>query len=92
MASAPSRIWAGGAWGFSIARRPCPQGKPAHCMGFGSCTVPIFSGPAPATLAGRALLRWEGRANPNPDGEREVPRNNGITICTCRLRSIYSCS
>ncbi|TRM59878.1 hypothetical protein BD626DRAFT_506734 [Schizophyllum amplum] len=56
MASAPSCIWAGGAWGFSIARRPCPQGKPAHCMGFGSCTVSIFPSPAPATLAGRALL------------------------------------
>ena len=34
--------------GPPIARRPCPQGEPAVCMGFGSCTVPIFSCPAPA--------------------------------------------
>ncbi|KAI4519366.1 hypothetical protein K525DRAFT_241359 [Schizophyllum commune Loenen D] len=80
MASAPSRIWAGGARGFSIARRPCPQGKPAHCMGLGSCTVPIFSRPAPATLAGRALLRGVGVADPNPVGRRTM----GVATLGCK--------
>ncbi|KNZ74342.1 hypothetical protein J132_07199, partial [Termitomyces sp. J132] len=32
------------------------QGVSAACMGFGSCTVSIFSCPAPATLAGQALF------------------------------------
>ncbi|KZT72379.1 hypothetical protein DAEQUDRAFT_664212, partial [Daedalea quercina L-15889] len=42
-------------WGPLIARRPCPQGVPAVCMGFGSCTVEIFSCPAPAPRAGQAF-------------------------------------
>ncbi|KAH9832576.1 uncharacterized protein C8Q71DRAFT_777161, partial [Rhodofomes roseus] len=37
-------------WGSLIARRPCPQGGPAVCMGFGSCTVSIF--PCPASALG----------------------------------------
>ncbi|KAH9892727.1 hypothetical protein C8Q73DRAFT_699239 [Cubamyces lactineus] len=48
MARAPSRTWVRGPWGPLIARRPCPQGDPAVCMGFGSCTVQIFSCPASA--------------------------------------------
>ncbi|KAF8897333.1 hypothetical protein BD779DRAFT_368383 [Infundibulicybe gibba] len=31
------------------------QGVSVACMGFGSCTVSIFSCPASATLAGQAL-------------------------------------
>ncbi|KAI6038339.1 hypothetical protein EDC04DRAFT_1990595 [Pisolithus marmoratus] len=67
MARAPSWIWVRGPWGSSIARRPCPQRVPAVCMGFGSCTVAIFSSPAMATLAGQAssfLLLFS--LNPNP--------------------------
>ncbi|KAI6003831.1 hypothetical protein EDD15DRAFT_2220506, partial [Pisolithus albus] len=56
MAQAPSWIRVCGPWGPSIARRPCPQRVPVVCMGFGSCTVSIFSCPAMATLAGQALF------------------------------------
>jgi hypothetical protein len=39
----------------------------AACMGFGSCTVSIFSCPASATLAGRAPFFWsQDGPNPNP--------------------------
>ncbi|KAF9450114.1 hypothetical protein P691DRAFT_726684 [Macrolepiota fuliginosa MF-IS2] len=59
MAQAPSSIRVCGPWQPPIARRPCPQGDSAVCMGFGSCTVLIFSCPASATLAGQALfLCW----------------------------------
>ncbi|KIL63106.1 hypothetical protein M378DRAFT_80092, partial [Amanita muscaria Koide BX008] len=44
----PSWIWDYGPWKSPIARRPCPQGAAAVCMGFGSCTVSIFSSPAMA--------------------------------------------
>ncbi|KZV72435.1 hypothetical protein PENSPDRAFT_566104, partial [Peniophora sp. CONT] len=50
-----------------IARRPCPQGEPAVCMGFGSCTVSIFPCPAPAFGLGGPLFRSAHRANPNPN-------------------------
>ncbi|KAF8138556.1 hypothetical protein EV363DRAFT_1252258 [Boletus edulis] len=62
MAYAPSRtIWVRGLWGPSIARRLCPHRGycglvSAACMGFGPCTVGIFSCPATATLAGQAVL------------------------------------
>ncbi|KAH8075860.1 hypothetical protein BXZ70DRAFT_963597, partial [Cristinia sonorae] len=66
MAQAPSRTWVCGPWGSSIARRPCPQRKPAVCTGSGSCTVSIFSCPASALGLGRpfffSVLRC---ANPN---------------------------
>ncbi|KII85437.1 hypothetical protein PLICRDRAFT_71679, partial [Plicaturopsis crispa FD-325 SS-3] len=53
----PFTYWVCGPWGLSIARRPCPYRRvPAACMCFGACTVSIFSSPAPATLAGRALF------------------------------------
>ncbi|TFK65582.1 hypothetical protein BDN72DRAFT_773151, partial [Pluteus cervinus] len=54
--SAPSRLWVCGPWRLPIARRPCPQGVAVVCMGFGSCTVLIFSCPASATLAGQAFF------------------------------------
>ncbi|XP_006459870.1 hypothetical protein AGABI2DRAFT_67942 [Agaricus bisporus var. bisporus H97] len=67
MAQAPSRLRVCGLWRPSIARRPCPQGDFAVCMGFGSCTVLIFSCPALATLAGQALFfMLVRRPNPNP--------------------------
>ncbi|KAG2030744.1 hypothetical protein BDR03DRAFT_974147 [Suillus americanus] len=44
-----------GPWRPFIARRPCPQRVSAVCMGFGSCTVSIFSCPTTATLAGWAF-------------------------------------
>ena len=52
--------------GPPIARRPCPQGEPAVCMGFGSCTVSIFSCPAPAFGLGGPFFRPAHCANPNP--------------------------
>ncbi|KAI6028706.1 hypothetical protein F5J12DRAFT_807143, partial [Pisolithus orientalis] len=56
-----------GPWGPSIARRPCPPRVPAVCMGFGSCTVSIFSCPAMATLAGQAsIFLLLSSPNPNP--------------------------
>ena len=55
-----------GPWGPPIARRPCPQGEPAVCMGFGSCTVSIFSCPAPAFGLGGPFFRSAHCANPNP--------------------------
>ena len=55
-----------GPWGPPIARRPCPQGEPAVCMGFGSCTVLIFSCPSPAFGLGGPFLRSAHCANPNP--------------------------
>lgn len=42
------------------------QGMPSACMGFGSCTVSIFSCPASATLAGQAIFSFFVRSNPNP--------------------------
>ncbi|KZT72371.1 hypothetical protein DAEQUDRAFT_644163, partial [Daedalea quercina L-15889] len=52
-------------WGLLIARRPCPQGVPAVCMGFGSCTVEIFSCPASALGLGRPFLWFLHCPNPN---------------------------
>ncbi|KZV63753.1 hypothetical protein PENSPDRAFT_200204 [Peniophora sp. CONT] len=52
--------------GPPIARRPCPQGEPAVCMGFGSCTVSIFPCPAPAFGLGGPFFRSAPCANPNP--------------------------
>ncbi|OAX41443.1 hypothetical protein K503DRAFT_493657 [Rhizopogon vinicolor AM-OR11-026] len=61
-----------GPWRSFIARRPCPQGVSAVCMGSGSCTVSIFSCPITATLAGWAshflLIR---HPNPNPSVQRK---------------------
>ncbi|EJF57185.1 hypothetical protein DICSQDRAFT_70041 [Dichomitus squalens LYAD-421 SS1] len=37
-------------------RRPCPQGDPAVCTGFGSCTVSIFPCPASALGLGRPFI------------------------------------
>ncbi|KAG2136928.1 uncharacterized protein EDB93DRAFT_1091406, partial [Suillus bovinus] len=45
-----------GPWRPFIARRPCPQRVSAICVGFGSCTVSIFSSPTTATLAGWVLF------------------------------------
>jgi len=45
-----------GPWRPFIARRPCPQRVSAVCMGFGSCTVSIFSCPIMATLARWAFI------------------------------------
>ncbi|KZT71730.1 hypothetical protein DAEQUDRAFT_95193, partial [Daedalea quercina L-15889] len=53
-------------WGPLIARRPCPQGDPAVCMGFGSCTVSIFSCPASALGLGGPFFLSLGPPNPNP--------------------------
>ncbi|EPT04272.1 hypothetical protein FOMPIDRAFT_43979, partial [Fomitopsis schrenkii] len=53
-------------WGPLIARRPCPQGDPAVCMGFGSCTVSIFSCPASALGLGGPFLLTVRCPNPNP--------------------------
>ncbi|KAF8345314.1 hypothetical protein F5887DRAFT_1133945 [Amanita rubescens] len=61
MACAPSCNRAYGLWRSPIARRPCPQGVAAVCMGFGSCTVSIFSSPSTASLwARRAILFFFG--------------------------------
>ncbi|KAF9478145.1 hypothetical protein BDN70DRAFT_836536 [Pholiota conissans] len=65
MALAPSITWVCGPWKSPIARRPCPQGVSTACMGLGSCTVSIFSCPALATLAGRALFLFFRCPNPN---------------------------
>ena len=54
--SGPFMFWACGLWGPLIARRPCPQGAPAVCMGFGSCTVSIFPCPASALGLGRPFF------------------------------------
>ena len=43
------------------------QGVPAACMGFGSCTVLIFSCPASATLAGQASFFFVTFIGPNPN-------------------------
>ncbi|KIY61507.1 hypothetical protein CYLTODRAFT_477954, partial [Cylindrobasidium torrendii FP15055 ss-10] len=52
-----------GLWNSFIARRPCPlQRKSAVCMGFGSCTVSIFSCPTLATLAGWAFFHVRSRS------------------------------
>ncbi|EKM55192.1 uncharacterized protein PHACADRAFT_71118, partial [Phanerochaete carnosa HHB-10118-sp] len=56
MAQAPSYTWVCGPWGPLIARRPCPQGGPAVCTGFGSCTVSIFPCPASALGLGRPFF------------------------------------
>ncbi|KAM5536600.1 hypothetical protein V8D89_009695 [Ganoderma adspersum] len=56
MARAPSWTWVRGPWGLLIARRPCPQGGLAVCMGFGSCTVSIFPCPASALGLGRPFF------------------------------------
>ncbi len=56
MAWAPSWNRAYGLWRSPIARRPCPQGAAAVCMGFGSCTVPIFSSPSTASLWARKAI------------------------------------
>ncbi|EPT02501.1 hypothetical protein FOMPIDRAFT_38344, partial [Fomitopsis schrenkii] len=48
-----------------IARRPCPQGVLAVCMGFGSCTVSIFSCPASALGLGRPFFLLVRPSNPN---------------------------
>ncbi|KAF8341720.1 hypothetical protein F5887DRAFT_887925 [Amanita rubescens] len=56
MALAPSWIRACGLWRSPIARRPCPQGVAAVCMGFGSCTVSIFSSPPTASLWAREAI------------------------------------
>ncbi|KZT67354.1 hypothetical protein DAEQUDRAFT_658956, partial [Daedalea quercina L-15889] len=53
-------------WGPLIARRPCPQGDPTVCMGFGSCTVSIFSCPASALGLGGPLFLSLASPNPNP--------------------------
>ncbi|KIL62199.1 hypothetical protein M378DRAFT_58415, partial [Amanita muscaria Koide BX008] len=52
----PSRTWDYGLWRFPIARRPCPQGVATVCMGFGSCTVLIFSCLPWPILAGQAFF------------------------------------
>ncbi|KAI0333848.1 hypothetical protein GY45DRAFT_187449 [Cubamyces sp. BRFM 1775] len=66
MARAPSCTWVRGPWGPLIARRPCPQGDLAVCMGFGSCTVPIFSCPASALGLGGPFFLSVRCSNPNP--------------------------
>ncbi|KAI5897103.1 uncharacterized protein SCHCODRAFT_052326, partial [Schizophyllum commune H4-8] len=63
----PSWNWECGAGEAPIARRPCPQVQPLCCVRFGACTFGIFACPAPATLAGRALLFWNFQPpDPNP--------------------------
>ncbi|KAI0682573.1 hypothetical protein BC835DRAFT_1399179 [Cytidiella melzeri] len=66
MAQAPSRTWDCGPWRPSIARRPCPQREFAVCMGFGSCTVSIFSCPASALGLGGPSFLFQRGPNPNP--------------------------
>ncbi|KAM6504183.1 hypothetical protein JOM56_001126 [Amanita muscaria] len=64
----PFMDWYCGLWKLPIARRPCPQGGATVCMGFGPCTVSIFSSPAIA-VSGWAghLFFWSHRSpNPNP--------------------------
>ena len=58
MAWAPSRNRAYGLWKSPIARRPCPQGVAAVCMGFGSCTVLIFSSPSTASLWAKKAITF----------------------------------
>jgi hypothetical protein len=65
-------LWAAGTI-HSTATLPI-QRVPSACMGFGSCTVSIFSCPAPATLAGQAFFSSVNHPNPNP------------ISCTCHLR------
>ena len=62
MAQAPSSTRVCGPWGPLIARRPCPQGDPAVCTGFGSCTVSIFPCPVSALGLGRPIFFFGSRA------------------------------
>jgi hypothetical protein len=54
----PFMFWERGLRKSTIARRPCPQWPALVCMGFGSCTVSIFSCPAFGPRAGRAIFFW----------------------------------
>ena len=61
----PFIAWVCGLWRWSIARRLCPQRVSTACMGFGSCTILIFSCPASANLAEQAFYLPLRVPNPN---------------------------